>query len=266
MPFPPAKDEKDEDETGAETPETEPGSDMEGGGPITDPPESSGGGMNEDAHLIGELSKIVQPLGIEVHIDPSMSLSEYVQHLCTAFKTHQATKGPEADPVNDNDDDENPNNPQEPELPENAPIMMSAAQSNKLKTVILKQTTKELANRIGVLFQKGFVNDAIRKKLANEVGNIKLSALNDDGDMLPNAALIRIEAYEEQMKAGKPGPFAKKPTKQEETSLSFGDDGEPEEPIAAPGASSEPGKANVEIINRLSGGRYSDYLASKNGK
>lgn len=211
MPFPPKDDDETPDVNEAVT-------DSDGDGDVDTPPDlpaasvpESAGGMNDDARRIQTLSEIIKPLGIDVHVTSGMTLGDYVDHLHTAFKTHQATKGPDADPsMPPPQDDPNNQIPQEPEISD-SPIMMSAAnpQADKLKAVILKQSTKELAARIGVLFKGGYIDDTIRKKLANEVGGIKLSSVSNDGELLPNPVLIRIEAYEDLAKSGKPGSFAK---------------------------------------------------------
>lgn len=248
MPFPPPKD---DDDTGADDAmddmdDAAPKLDIETPKPPT-PPTDPAGGMNDDARRIQTLSEIIKPLGIDVHVTSGMTLGQYVDHLHTAFKTHQATKGPDADPSMPPPPDNN-QIPQEPELPENnAPIMMSAAQTDKLKAVILKQSTKELANRIGVLYKAGYIDDTIRKKLANEVGAVQLSSVSNDGELLPNSVLTRIEAYEDLMNAGvnRPGPFAKpkaatparvNPAKpiSSALALSAGDDEKPEQGIINP--------------------------------
>lgn len=222
MPFPPKKDDTDDsaDDSTLESDVTD--TDVTDGTPPPLPAPGaggSGGGMNDDARRIQTLSEIIKPLGIDVHVTSGMTLGDYVDHLHTAFKTHQATKGPDTDLSNPNTAPDNPNTmPQEPELPDNsAPIMMSAAQLDRLKkleTVVAQKSTKELTGRIGKLFQAGFIDDKIRAELANEVGTIKLSVA-DNGDVLPNTLTIKIEAYERQMSTGKPGPFVKpKATKQ----------------------------------------------------
>jgi hypothetical protein len=209
MAFPPKK--KDD----PTTPDIDESETPEPAASTAEPDADDAGGMSGDAHLITTLSEIVKPLGIEVQVGPGMSLQDYVEHLCTAFKTHQATKGGDTDPADDPNAQTNPNNQQEPELPENAPIMMSTTaptdREKKMAAVIMKQSTAGLTARIGVLFQRGFIDDAIRKELSNELGNIKLSMsdLSDDGTVKPNALSIQVAAYERQMKAGKPGPFAK---------------------------------------------------------
>lgn len=232
MPFPP----KDDDDAGAtDTTDMDDVTDDVSTPPPPATDEVDSSGMNEDARRIQTLSEIVKPLGIDVHVTSGMTLGDYVDHLHTAFKTHQATKGDtDVDPLLDNAD--NPPNPQEPELAENAPIMMSTAQLNRLKkleAIVAKNGAKDLSSRVGALFSNGWIDDKERSRLANKIGHVKLS-VSDDGSVVSNELTIEIEAYERLMNSGKAGPFKSRkpdPNKPISTALSAADDGEPESPI-----------------------------------
>lgn len=182
-------------------------------------PDAPANNMGGDAHLIQQFAEIVKDLGVEIHTSPEMSLKSAVEHFCTAFKTHKATKGGGAD-------DDNLNQPepeqtpepttQEPEVAESPPIMMSATtkptdREIKLARKLVKSSNDNLRQRIGVLHRAGYIDDSIKGELEKELGGIKLSMadLTDDGDLKPTSVSIQVSAFERLMKSGKPGSFIK---------------------------------------------------------
>ncbi len=214
MPLPSAKKSKaapppeiDEDDDSLDESE---GDDLPEETPAEIPDAGSEG--NDDASLIQALTAEASELGIELHSGESMTLKDAVSHFITALKTHKATKAGGDMP---GDGETPPDGAMEPETSENPPIMMSqanqpTAREKKLAERLLKQSTAGLADRVGVLHARGYIDEPIRRELANKIGSVKLSMsdINEDGDIRPCSVAIEIAAYERLMKAGKPA-FAK---------------------------------------------------------
>lgn len=175
-------------------------------------PDVGGEGGNDDASLIQALTAEASELGIELHSDGKMTLKDAVAHFITALKTHKATKAGGDTP---GDGETPPDGAMEPETSEQPPIMMSqanqpTAREKKLAEKLLKQSTAGLADRVGTLHARGYIDETIRRELANKIGTVKLSMsdITEDGDIRPFSVAIEIAAYERLMKVGKPA-FAK---------------------------------------------------------
>jgi hypothetical protein len=166
--------------------------------------------VGKDAHLIQGLSEIVKPLGIEVHTSPEMTLQSYVEHLCTAFKTHQATNGAGAEKEAEEQELEQENDPTG-EVAESAPIMMSANEIKMAQTVV-SLTKKSLKDRILSLHARGYIDDKMRDTRFGKLDTVKLSTsdVTPEGIVTPWADISAwVETIEELAASGKPGMFAK---------------------------------------------------------
>ena len=181
-------------------PDDQPGSDLDGGGSAD---------ASSDGALIQAFAEAVGHLGIAIYATPDTDLKTAVEHFISAFKTHKSVS--EMGDA-DNQDPNNPQNPMEPEVAENPPIMMSATPSpreQKLAAKLLAQSTKGLGERIAVLHARGFIDDAMRRELIGELGEIKLSAadLTEECELKPLPLMAKIAVLERLMKTGKPGSF-----------------------------------------------------------
>lgn len=243
------------------------------------------------AAAIAELTHVFEPMGIMFHASASDTALAMLQHVITAVKTHQATKeGHEAEQDEEDEDlankpNQDPNQQQPPgaEVAESPPIMMSTAtltpREQKMHDKLIGQSKQGIVARIAALHGKGFIDDKIKSELEAELGTIKLS-LTEDGDLRPNSVAIKVEAYERLAKSGKAGSFA--PTKSVAPAVPNGKPN-PKKPISSavalstaneqavdPPDNEQPtgeGKINPKIMDRLTGGRWSEQqLAKKNGQ
>src|SRR5579883_2473777 len=277
-------DEKDQPEGLPE----EPGEDLEGGGPVTDPAETGTPAAEcdvaGDTALIHKLSQSIAELGMVVEPTAGMTLRSYVEHLCTAVATHKATKAngvpdqPQPDQPQPTQDQPDPY--QEPEVAESPPIQMSAApqpappsaHEQKLAKALLAQSTATLRARIGALHARGYIDDSIKRELEGELASVKLSAgdVTDDGELRPTAVAIKVGAYERLAKAGKPGSFgrpsprpapgnpaAPNPARPVSSAVSLSAAGAGEEVVEPPyGEPSEGGELDPHVMSRITGGAW----------
>ncbi len=158
------------------------------------PPGKGGDDPAGDTALIMTLGQIIAPLGIEVHVQPGMTIRDYVSHLCTAGKTHVATKDLSEvdDPANDPN---NPNNAPQPnaneplpEVSETAPVMMSAAMSNTLQAEntalkarlgkAIQNETKSVRDRLAAHALIGHISADHANGLVAKLRTVSLSAVS----------------------------------------------------------------------------------------
>ena len=297
MPFPPKDDEVDssggDETTGDDKPAEENlndgvGEDLDGGGPIVDAPAAEPGDEAKVGAAIAELTSVFEPMGIMFHASSTDSALDMLEHVITAVKTHQATKGASGargdddlnKPDNNSDQNPDPNAYQEPEVAESPPIMMSANTYTKrevnLARKLVKTSIAGLKRRIDTAHSRGFITDKMKYAWTSEISGVKLSMsdLTDAGDLKPLAVDIKLSAIEEQMATGRPGPF-QKPAKKDvrhagrinplrpiSSTVSMSTDGE--EICDPPGA--DDGLDGPEmvpsIMDRLTGGRWAER---KNG-
>jgi hypothetical protein len=298
MPFPPKKKDADAPPDapadgappeGIEPPaDGEPGEDLDGGDPVLEAEEVPGptGASGEEASAMQELAGEISELGVEVHTSAHENTLSMIRHLITAIKTHKSTKAggvaePAADQPDPNQPDPNQNPNNEAEYTESAPIMMSAALTpdprvEKMAKVILTKNLTGLSERINTLRTRGYIDDAIKGELVAKLGTVKLSAsdLDDDFNVKPHEVGIIVGAYERLMKTGKAGSFAKPGAKPAPTvnplkpisssvSLSSAREEVIDPPYMDGAEPSGDGELVPEVLDRMTGGRYSEYAKSQ---
>jgi hypothetical protein len=201
-----------------------PGEDLEPGGPPL-PPADDPADPAGDTALIMTLGQIIAPLGIEVHVQPGMTLRDYVSHLCTAGKTHVATKqiGEDEDEPDANanaNQQPDPNQQPVPETAENAPIMMgsagaiamSAAQLTELEMLRKDKVTsasKSIKARLNALIGRGIIDETIANEELAKLKTVPIAlSASRPGELATNPVEIAVCAWERLAKTGKAGMFA----------------------------------------------------------
>jgi hypothetical protein len=168
--------------------------DIEGEEDIPPPPAAADGPNDQagaDAARMHNLSQAIAELGMVVEPTAGMTLQSYVDHLCTAVKTHKATKalpqaGAATPPAQPDPNSQPPADEPLPEVAETPPVMMSTAMSNALQA-----ENAALKARLGeaVKIERRALADRIRahhgagnlgQKHANElIGKLKTVSLSN---------------------------------------------------------------------------------------